>query len=144
MVLTACGGHTNKQTVAIAIVCFLYATNAFAEICDKAGWDPSDGAVTVANEIIDSTRWSLVIALVLSVGILKGWRWLVWPTTLLSLGLVMLGFSDDTDDPIMLSMIAEGCRTAWSGTIMSIIFAMPLAMGALVAVLKYKMKSGRP
>lgn len=142
--MAALGGHTNKQTVAIAIVCFLYATSAFAEVCDKAGWDPSDGVATVANEVVNSAGWSFILALVVTIGILKGWRWLVWPITLLSLGLVILGLSDDPEDPIMLSMIAEGCRTSWSGAIMSISFAMPLAMGALVAVLKFKMKSGKP
>jgi hypothetical protein len=142
--LTALGGQINKQTVAIAIVCFLYATSAFAEVCDKAGWDPSDGVVTVANEVVNGARWSFILALVVTIGIMKGWRWLVWPITLLSLGLVILGLSDDPEDPITLSMIAEGCRTGWSGTIMSISFAMPLATGALVAVLKFKMKSGKP
>lgn len=143
-VLAALGGHINKQTVAIAIVCFLYATSAFAEICDEAGWHPSDGAATVAKEAITGARWSLILALAVTIGILKGWRWLVWPITLISLGLVILGLSDDPGDPIMLSMIAEGCRTGWSGTIMSISFAMPLVVGALAAVLKFKMKSGRP
>ena len=141
--MAALGGHTNKQTVAIAIVCFLYAKSAFAEICDKAGWDPSDGVATVANEFINGARWSFILVLVVTIGILKGWRWLVWPIMLLSLGLVILGLSDDPEDAIMLSMVAEGCRTSWSGTIMSISFAMPLAMGALVAVLKSKLKSGK-
>ncbi|MFN3317241.1 MAG: hypothetical protein ACK43M_00750 [Allorhizobium sp.] len=128
--------------MAIVIVCFLYATNGFAEVCDKGGWDPARGPVTITSEIAGSAGWSLIITILLCVGILKSWRWLVWPITLLSIGMVLLGLSDDPKEPAILSMIAEGCRTGSSGLIMWISFAMPLLIGTVVAALKSRLKSG--
>ncbi|KPF44439.1 hypothetical protein IP76_10970 [Rhizobium sp. AAP43] len=140
--MTASGGQRNKQTVAIVIVCFLYATNGFAEVCDKGGWGPASGPITITSEIAGSAVWSLIITILLSVGILKRWRWLAWPITLLSMGMVLLGLSDDPEDPAILSMIAGGCRTGSSGLIMSISFVMPLLIGTVVAALKSRLKSG--
>ncbi|EPR11558.1 hypothetical protein L905_19755 [Agrobacterium sp. TS43] len=131
-------GLKTKWTAALLAVCFLFAHPAIAEVCDKAGWEPEDGVVTLSSEIISGIIRSTLATLLIALGAYKRWFWLVWSMMLyLLLGLMVTLYEPllgDPNDPYIEAMIREGCLHSLSWIIITASLSVPLLIGTAIVL----------